>query len=465
MAGKYHRLEKGDVLKERYRIEQVLGVGGFGVTYKAIDTYMDVPVAIKEYNHEDLTGYEEAAKEAKIVAGFYDLDSIASARDFFTENNLAYIVMDYVNGISIKHYIKENGAMGGETVLKKVKPLIEALIKIHDTGVIHRDISADNLMITKDKKLVLIDFGAARFMKEYENKDYTVIIKKGFSPIEQCQTTGKQGPYTDVYSLCATLYYMVTGIVPNDCVERMLADNIVHLSQFDNTGLSQTECNAIMKGISIWAKHRHQSMEELYKALYDSEDIVAAENDLIITDMQAEGDYQSLTKTGSTVSMYRAVKEFYSNKSTSKKRRIFILSVGIVAAIIICVVAVVIGYTVGSGINQDKDYQKQPVTNQLTASPKDSYPMASDTTLEDSQQVNDTAQADSFMPPVDTGAPDIVNTPKPTKKAKATKKTKATKKPVSKPTAKPTDKPKASENEDNNKKDDFFSADLDNFLR
>lgn len=266
MAKQYIMHDKGDMLQGRYCIDSVLGEGGFGVTYKAKDTYMDVPVAIKEYNNKNVSGYDEAVKEAKIAAGFYELDCIASARDFFVENDLAYIVMEYVSGISIKRYIKENGHMSGQVVLNKVKPLMQSLMKIHENGVIHRDISSDNLMITKDKKLVLIDFGAARFMKEYENKDYTVIVKRGFSPIEQCHSNGRQGPYTDIYSLCATMYYMITGIIPDDCVERVVKDKLKPLSTIDGTGLTANECAAINEAKSR-KKHRigrHSSISEAY---------------------------------------------------------------------------------------------------------------------------------------------------------------------------------------------------------
>lgn len=472
MAKQYIMHEKGDMLQGRYCIDSVLGEGGFGVTYKAKDTYMDVPVAIKEYNNKNVSGYDEAVKEAKIAAGFYELDCIASARDFFVENDLAYIVMEYVSGISIKRYIKENGHMSGQVVLNKVKPLMQSLMKIHENGVIHRDISSDNLMITKDKKLVLIDFGAARFMKEYENKDYTVIVKRGFSPIEQCHSNGRQGPYTDIYSLCATMYYMITGIIPDDCVERVVKDKLKPLSTIDGTGLTANECTAIMKGMEVWPDNRYRTMADLYNALYES-DSDLQENDGIaaIPEVYSEKGYTPKTRTGTTFSMYNAVKAFYDSRSNVKKK-LYVISM-------LLVLVLVMGVLIGQGlrannknnISNNNNNGNENNVNEVIANTPDRL------SSEVSSVKNEAGTGDNHESVTQQKATDEAKegnqqklsakskTTTKNNKSKKTSKPKATQKPLeSKPTS--TQEAENSKAQDTRKTDksDFFSGDLDGFM-
>lgn len=449
--------EKDDILQNRYKITGVLGEGGFGVTYKALDTFMDVPVAIKEYNNKNISGYDEAVKEAKIAAGFYELDCIASARDFFTENDFAYIVMEYVSGISIKRYIKDNGPLPGEVVLLKVKPLIESLIKIHETGVIHRDISGDNLMITKNKKLVLIDFGAARFMKEYENRDYTVIVKRGFSPIEQCRTNGKQGPYTDVYSLCATMYYMTTGIIPDDCVERVVKDKLKSLNIIEDTGLKADESDAIMKGLAVWPDDRYQTMSELYKALYVSED--RADDNIAIPDEYGQNSFFPHTRTGSTLSMYNAVKSFYNSRLYYKKK--------VYITIILLVMTIAAGLIIGQGL-----WKGNANTAQITVSGNETGAIAKPILEPTYNQVSPeitalpeiTATPESAVRSEPTAAPQKTDKPKTYNKSGKNNKAKKTAGPKVTNVPSATDKPKDN-NKDQKAGDNFFSGDLDSFMR
>lgn len=262
------QLNKGTVLRDRYEISHVLGKGGFGITYQAYDRLVGVPVALKQYNTERMSDGREALEEAKIAAEFYNLEGIAAAKDYFEENENCYIVMDYIDGISVKRYVEEHGRMDGGEVLEKLRPILCSIGRIHERGVIHRDISADNLLITKDGKLQLIDFGAARFTEEYRDKTYTIIFKRGFAPVEQCHSHGLQGPWTDIYSLCATVYFMITGIIPDDAVERMIEDRVKPLSQIHGTGLSASAGAALMRGLAVKQEDRFQSVDELYEALY-----------------------------------------------------------------------------------------------------------------------------------------------------------------------------------------------------
>lgn len=268
---KEKELQKGLELKARYRIEKILGRGGFSITYLATDKRMNVPVTLKQYDmSKSLTG-DEAIREAQLAAGFYDLEGIAAARDYFEEQGTFYIVMEYVDGINITDFVKSHGSMAGRDVLEKLRPILHSLSHIHEKGVIHRDISGDNLILSADGKLKLIDFGAARQQIQDGEKQYTLIYKRGFAPIEQCQSHGIQGPWTDVYAVCGTMYFMLTGIVPDDSVDRMIHDRVRPLGEFAGTGLTKKEAAAIMKGMAVEAKKRYSSVRDLYSELYDEE--------------------------------------------------------------------------------------------------------------------------------------------------------------------------------------------------
>ena len=268
MSSKQNSLQPGDIIRERYEILEELGSGGFATTYKARDLSLGIPVALKVYHRSSFTGQKDAMKEAKIAAGLYDLEGIASARDFFGENDIPCIVMEYVKGVSIKDYVREHGRISGNKMLLLIKPLLKSLIKIHEKGILHRDISADNILLTEDGKLKLIDFGAARFTQKAKDAEYTLIFKRGFAPIEQCSNVGEQGPWTDVYGICATMYYMVTGIIPDDSVNRYVDDKMLPLQRIDGTKLSRHEIDCISKGLAVRIEDRYDSIALLYADLY-----------------------------------------------------------------------------------------------------------------------------------------------------------------------------------------------------
>lgn len=268
MSSKQNLFRPGDIIRERYEILEELGSGGFATTYKAQDLSLGIPVALKVYHRSTFTGQEDALKEAKIAAGLYDLEGIASARDFFGENDIPCIVMEYVKGVSIKDYVREHGRIAGNKMLLLVKPLLKSLIKIHEKGILHRDISADNILLTEDGKLKLIDFGAARFTQKAKDAEYTLIFKRGFAPIEQCSNVGEQGPWTDVYGICATMYYMVTGIIPDDSVNRYVDDQMLPLQRIDGIKLNQHEIACISKGLAVRIEDRYDSIALLYADLY-----------------------------------------------------------------------------------------------------------------------------------------------------------------------------------------------------
>lgn len=287
-------LRPGMCLRDRYVLGRVLGEGSFGISYIAWDCLLDTVVAIKEYFPASLVSrhiseededtnvyiyekresqkYQESLKkylgEEKSLSAYYDLDGIVSVRDFFYANNTAYIVMGYVDGISVKEYVEKNGPIEGEKFLRMLEPVIQSLAKVHQTGVLHRDISPDNMLLTRDEKLVLIDFGAARKENINMTRSMTVVFKRGFSPEEQYRTRGQQGAWTDVYALCATAYYALTGKAPDESIQRVLEDDMPSLTEMTDVDLPMQQKRAFMKGMTVDFHHRYQTMDELYQGLY-----------------------------------------------------------------------------------------------------------------------------------------------------------------------------------------------------
>lgn len=286
-------LPLGVILENRYLIGKVIGEGSSGITYIGKDLVLNMTIAVKEYfplhlvsrdtrkeldnNVYVLAGEENKAyqkglkqfyREAKILSDFHMMDGIVTVRDFFYANKTGYLVMDYINGMTLKKYIRQNGPMSSEDVLRLIKPVIVSLEAVHKEGILHRDISPDNILLTAEGKLILIDFGSARHENLSLTQSLTVMFKRGYTAEEQYRSQGKQGPYSDVYSLCATIYFMMTGIVPNEAIERILKDKLVPLSSVPNVHLSRWQSSVIMKGMEIYARNRYQTMQELNEALY-----------------------------------------------------------------------------------------------------------------------------------------------------------------------------------------------------
>ena len=288
-------LRLGTKLAGKYIIGKVIGEGGFGITYIGWDEKLELPIAIKEFfppkiasrdtttgnntiymfDHADEKSFEEgmrrSVKEARSMSKLEAYEGIVSIRDFFNENKTAYIIMEYVDGETLKEYLKENGKMEPEDVLKVMKPVMKALEQMHRTGMIHRDISPDNIMIRRDGQVKLIDFGATRVAQEEDEKSLTVMLKRGFSPEEQYRSKGHQGPWTDIYALSATMYYMLTGVIPPESMERVLEDKYVSLKEYD-IELDTKIADAIDKGLCVLAKNRYQSMSDLIHDIYGEEE-------------------------------------------------------------------------------------------------------------------------------------------------------------------------------------------------
>ena len=287
-----YSLQRNTELIGRYVIQEVLGQGGFGITYLGIDKLYGSKAAIKDYypqeiamrkaQYEDVVtvtsieeknNYDKGKKrfldEAQVMARFNKNEGIVKILDFFEANNTAYIVMEYLEGITLKQYLGKYGVIQFRNLIEMMLPLLEALIEIHSQGLIHRDISPDNIMVQHNGKVKLMDFGAARDYTESGNKSLSVILKPGYAPPEQYQTHGVQGPWTDIYALCATIYKCLTGITPPDAIARVMDDKFKGPDQLDGK-LSPDIKKILWKGMNIFPEERYQDIGEFGEDVYDA---------------------------------------------------------------------------------------------------------------------------------------------------------------------------------------------------
>ena len=281
-------LRAGTVLKGRYLLGRVLGQGGFGITYLAWDESLKARVAVKEYMPGELAtrlehrqvvvrtaarqeefayGQERFKEEARILAKFMGQPNIAGVTDYFDENGTSYFVMDYIEGISFKTYIAQaGGRVSPEEALDVMIPVLRALTAVHGEGLIHRDVTPDNIYITKDGNVKLLDFGSARYSLGDKSKSLDVILKVGYAPKEQYIRRGRQGPYTDVYSCAACLYAAITGYLPPESLERLDHDTLVPPSEA-GTEIPLYLERAILKGLAVQPEDRFQTAGEFLEAL------------------------------------------------------------------------------------------------------------------------------------------------------------------------------------------------------
>lgn len=280
-------LTPGTALQTRYCVGRVLGQGGFGATYLGWDDRLHVKVAVKEYYPANLisrvpgstsvvpfsdehakgftAGLAKFLDEARMLARLRDVKEIVGVQDFFEENGTAYIVMELLEGGTLKKYIAESGGkLDARRVLAVMAPIMKALQTVHDQGLIHRDISPDNIFLTATGERKLLDFGAARHAAG-QAANLTVILKPGYAPPEQYSQEGKQGPWTDVYALCATVYCALTGKPPPDATGRFMNDNVPKPSTVGAQVPAAFE-KVLMNGLAMRWQDRPQSMKDLLKA-------------------------------------------------------------------------------------------------------------------------------------------------------------------------------------------------------
>lgn len=292
-------LPRKTVLHGRYEIRDVIAEGGMGIVYLGYDPVLETKVSIKEYfprryamripeevslqiyagSSAEIfrTELDKFIKEARTLARFGALDSIVSVKDFFYENETGYMVMEYVEGETVKQLVEREGRMEPLSVLRLMKPVLDCLSVIHREKLLHRDIAPDNLILREDGRLVLIDFGTARFLSADDEQTMTIYYKSGYSAGEQYAPHTEKGPYTDVYGICTTMYFMLTGVSPEESVRRILHDRIVPLSQYRDIDLPDSAKKAIEKGMAVDIQKRYADVEMLCKDLYQNVDIVNRE--------------------------------------------------------------------------------------------------------------------------------------------------------------------------------------------
>lgn len=284
-------LPEGTILKNRYKLISVIGMGGFGITYRAVDQLLNCYVAVKEFFPRELVTRNVAKSrevtfpregesrkiveecllnfrhEANILEAVKDVPYIARLRDYFKDNGTEYVVLNLIQGKTLSEYVKKRGGKlpAGE-VLSLLQDIFDTLAQLHNMGFIHRDISPGNLMLSEDNVLYLIDFGSATSFngkEEFESKQ--VFEHKGLGAPEYARPD-RQGPWTDIFSLCATFVYLINGEGIAEVEERQRFDHLPQLLM--RSALSSGQQNALMKGLHPDIGHRFSDVEQLYGELY-----------------------------------------------------------------------------------------------------------------------------------------------------------------------------------------------------
>ena len=282
-------LQHGTILRGQYSVGKVLGKsGGFGTTYLGYHQTLQIKVAIKEYlpselvcrNSDGLTvavnhpqdrenfrnGINQFLNEARLLVQF-NHPNIVRVIDFFEENGTAYLVMDYCQGVNLAEYMEQQGGVLSEqAVMHLIMPILEGLQELHNRGVLHRDIKPQNIYVSRDGRPILLDFGSAKQTLGEHSRSLALMATPGFAAYEQYQIQGKQGPWTDIYSCAATIYYMLTGTIPADAVERMAQETLSFPLELEKK-ISPEMHNAIVKGLALLPEERVQSVQQFQQLL------------------------------------------------------------------------------------------------------------------------------------------------------------------------------------------------------
>jgi len=286
-----------------YKITKVIGQGGFGITYLAVDKNLMQEVAIKEYyprefSNRDSTftihavgkqedkdtfiwGLERFLEESRILAKL-NHPNVVSVKRYFKANGTAYLVMEYCDGKPLDEIIKDHGPLKQEEINVIVSSLLSGLEHVHQNNFLHRDIKPANIFIRKNGQPVLLDFGAAKQDMSSHSKSVTSLATAGYAPFEQYSTNGKQGPWSDIYGLCATLYRAITGVKPQDAPDRMLEDKLAPVSKIMAGKFSPNLLAAIDKGMSIRPSDRPQTVQELKSIINPGKEPVAGNSKKVI---------------------------------------------------------------------------------------------------------------------------------------------------------------------------------------
>ncbi|NER48209.1 MAG: protein kinase, partial [Symploca sp. SIO1A3] len=274
------KLQKGN-----YSVGKVLGQGGFGITYLGSDVRKNRPVAVKEfflfgsctrqgktvqsYNPSDYQNNRQKFLEEAQLLSQFNHPGIVQVDTCFEENNTAYMIMEFVKGKTLAQIlVEEGGVLAEQKAVRYICRAAEALDIVHQADVLHRDLKPDNIIVSDDGRVVLIDFGAARQFVADKTKTHSVILTQGYAPPEQGTPRAQRGPFTDIYALGATLYHLLTGELPIPATERLLNVDLIPPNEHDNSrSVSQTVSKAVMWAMTIKVNERPQSVTQFIEAL------------------------------------------------------------------------------------------------------------------------------------------------------------------------------------------------------
>ena len=289
-------LYPGTVLAGRYILGTSVGSGGFGIIYKAWDSKLETIVAVKEFFASRLMTRAAGTKEvilnkksqeeyayrknrflaeARVMAKFGAHKSIPNVFEFFEENGTAYIVMELLSGQSLSEYLHgSNGKVDQDFVLVVANEVGNALASLHERGIVHRDVAPDNIYICSDRELriKLLDLGAAK-LADRTDEVIDIILKPGYSPVEQYDNTKGIGPWSDIYALGATLYVMFTGVKPDESTNRKIGDTVIPPHELDNS-IPENLSNTIMKAMAIEKHMRFKTIAEFLRAINGQRKVV-----------------------------------------------------------------------------------------------------------------------------------------------------------------------------------------------
>lgn len=284
-SAEYDALPVGTQLRGRYTVGKLMGRGGFGMIYLAYDEQSDKTVAVKEFfsdgtavrSQDNITaepmttiqqenygeGLDRFFREAEIISGFPECSELIGIYDVFRENGTAYYAMEFVHGASLKSYAETSSAISSAQAVYIAQKLLPSLQILHQRGVIHRDVSPDNIMLCADGSVKLIDFGSARYIQD-RTCSMSVILKQGFAPLEQYQRRGAQGGWTDIYSFGASLFYAMTLVTPEDPLTRLEDDSDF---EFQLHGITPSLAEILRRSCNVRRELRYQNAEEMLGAV------------------------------------------------------------------------------------------------------------------------------------------------------------------------------------------------------
>lgn len=282
------QLKPGTILQERYIIGESIGYGGFGITYKAYDTILSIIVAVKEFFPAGLvnraegeikvgifsgnkaTEYEKLKnrfiEEARNLALFAKEKDIVNVFDYFEANGTAYIIMEYVDRPIMKQVMKETGKLQEEQAVHYICAVLKAVQKIHNQGIIHKDVSPDNIFLISEDQIKIFDFGAAKLKNGEIEKNMSIVVKAGYAPPEQYRSNSKQDARMDIYAAGAVLYQLLTGEKPMEALDRCEKDELRSPIKL-GVKCSEHVDKAVMKAMALNPDDRYATAEEFCTAL------------------------------------------------------------------------------------------------------------------------------------------------------------------------------------------------------